>query len=186
MNNKPPYKIIKHYRGKYQVLDANGMNLSRGYVSKHEAGQIVIAYKLQDTCLKNAKLLIAAESVAGSRFKNNMHQWLWEVLIRFEIDELRLINNRPNQFKAVHDAWIDRITNRLNNNYNMETKESLIKPMTAGQLFANAAAPLAEYLKANHHPHTKAIVTSESVEIVEGIKNLPDVFGTLAEYFKPE
>jgi hypothetical protein len=113
--NKAPYTITKHYRGKYEVLDANGTSLSRGYVSKHEAGLIVTAHKLQDRCLANTKLLIEAEAVAGSRFKGDaIHKWLWEVLIRFEIDEMRLINKRPKQFKVVYDAWIERITKRLN------------------------------------------------------------------------
>lgn len=168
MNNNPPYKIIKHYHGKYHVLDANGMNLSRGYVSKHKAGQIIIVYKLQDACLKNAKLLIAAESVAGSRFKNNMNQWLWEVLIRFEIDELRLINKRPNQFKAVYDAWMDRISKQLKNNNKMETEITQKTPMTKEQEFTFAATPLIEYLKNNCHPHMSVIVTSDHAELLEG------------------
>lgn len=112
--NKPPYKIVKHYRDQYEVLDANKISLSRGYVIKHEAELIVIAHKLQDKCLANSKLLIAAEAIAGSRFKNNMTQWLWEVLIRFEIEELRLINNRPNQFRTIYDSWMDIISKRLN------------------------------------------------------------------------
>lgn len=112
--NKAPYTIVKHYRGQYEVLDARGFSQSRQYVSLYKARQIVIALKLQDKCLDNPKLLIAAESVAGSRFKNDMVKWLWEVLIRFDIDEMRLINKRPNQFKAVHDAWMDRIIKRLN------------------------------------------------------------------------
>ena len=32
-----------------------------------------------------------------------------------------------------------------------------------------AARPLMEYLKKRHHPHVKAIVDSDSAEIVEGI-----------------
>jgi hypothetical protein len=32
-----------------------------------------------------------------------------------------------------------------------------------------AARPLMEYLKKRHHPHVKAIVDSDSTEIVEGI-----------------
>lgn len=60
------------------------------------------------------------------------------------------------------------------------------KQLTPEQELASKASPLAEYLKENHNPHTKAIVTSESIEIVEGVKNIPDVFATLAAYFKPE
>lgn len=61
-----------------------------------------------------------------------------------------------------------------------------IKQFTPEQELASKASPLAEYLKAKHSPHTKAIVTTDSVEIVEGVKNIPDIFNTLAEYFKPE
>lgn len=38
-----------------------------------------------------------------------------------------------------------------------------------------AAEPLIKYLAENHHPHVKAIVTSSSVELVEGVMSIPDV-----------
>jgi hypothetical protein len=38
------------------------------------------------------------------------------------------------------------------------------------------AEPLLKYLNDNYHPHVKAIVTSTSIELVEGIKNIPEIF----------
>ena len=36
--------------------------------------------------------------------------------------------------------------------------------------FRENANPLLKYLAENHHPHTTAIITSTSIELVEGIK----------------
>ena len=36
--------------------------------------------------------------------------------------------------------------------------------------FKENARPLLKYLAENHHPHTTAIITSTSIELVEGIK----------------
>ena len=43
----------------------------------------------------------------------------------------------------------------------------------AGELIAlrDAAKPLMDFLKTNHHPHVKAIVDSDRVEVVEGLAN---------------
>lgn len=38
-----------------------------------------------------------------------------------------------------------------------------------------AAKPLNEFLKKYYHPHTRAIVTVDSIEIIEGVYNIPDV-----------
>jgi ABC-type phosphate/phosphonate transport system substrate-binding protein len=41
-----------------------------------------------------------------------------------------------------------------------------------------ASKPLMDYLKKNYHPHVTAIVTNNSVEIVEGLLNYIDKEGT--------
>lgn len=38
-----------------------------------------------------------------------------------------------------------------------------------------AAKPLIKYLNENHHPHTKAIVTPSSVEVLEGTISNPNI-----------
>lgn len=38
-----------------------------------------------------------------------------------------------------------------------------------------AAMPLIKYLEKNHHPHVTSIVTSTSVELVEGLMNIPNI-----------
>ena len=38
-----------------------------------------------------------------------------------------------------------------------------------------AAEPLIKYLAGKHHPHVTAIVTSTSVELVEGLMNIPNI-----------
>lgn len=40
----------------------------------------------------------------------------------------------------------------------------------------NAAEPLIKYLCENHNPHVTAIVTSTSVELVEGLMNIPNIY----------
>ncbi len=39
-----------------------------------------------------------------------------------------------------------------------------------------AALPLIKYLNENHNPHAKAIVTSASVELLEGIMSDPKIY----------
>ena len=39
-----------------------------------------------------------------------------------------------------------------------------------------AAMPLIKYLNENHHPHVTAIVTHTSVELVEGLMNIPKIY----------
>jgi hypothetical protein len=58
-------------------------------------------------------------------------------------------------------------------------------PMGKQEELARAAAPMAEFLTNNYHPHTKAIVTQESVEVVEGVSNVPDIFEHLSSLLRP-
>lgn len=44
-----------------------------------------------------------------------------------------------------------------------------------------ASKSLIDYLRKNHHPHVTAIVTSNSVEILEGLLNIPNVETTNSE-----
>lgn len=46
----------------------------------------------------------------------------------------------------------------------------MFRYVTVVNSFEHAAKPLIDYLAANHHPHTKVIVTSDSAELVEGYK----------------
>jgi hypothetical protein len=39
-----------------------------------------------------------------------------------------------------------------------------------------AAAPLIKWLNDNYHPHVTAIVTPTSVELLEGVLNIPKIF----------
>lgn len=39
-----------------------------------------------------------------------------------------------------------------------------------------AAMPLIKYLEDNYHPHVTANVTSTSVELVEGLMNIPNIY----------
>ena len=42
--------------------------------------------------------------------------------------------------------------------------------------FKKASIPLLKYLNKNHHPHVTAIVTSTSIELVEGICTIPKIY----------
>jgi len=42
-------------------------------------------------------------------------------------------------------------------------------------MLKEAAMPLIKYLNENGHPHMSAIVTSTSIELVEGIMNIPKI-----------
>lgn len=44
-----------------------------------------------------------------------------------------------------------------------------------------AASPLIKYLSENHHPHVTAIVTSTSVELMEGIASIPKIYDFLTD-----
>lgn len=105
-----------------------------------------------------------------------LHYWCYEKQKHYKCSYFKHLLINLN-----YAMWLIR-----NKNKHMQTQNPSIKEMTADQELASKAAPLAEYLKENHHPHTRAIVTSEGVEIVEGVNNIHDIFGTLAEYFKPE
>ena len=45
----------------------------------------------------------------------------------------------------------------------------------------DAARPLIKYLAENHHPHVTAIVTSTSIELLEGLMNSPNITDYLAD-----
>ncbi len=51
-------------------------------------------------------------------------------------------------------------------------KKLFIYDVSRSQNFKESAKPLLKYLAENHHPHTTAIITSTSIELVEGIKAL--------------
>ena len=53
---------------------------------------------------------------------------------------------------------------------NHETKALHIADVGSSADFRENANPLLKYLAENHHPHTTAIITSTSIELVEGIK----------------
>jgi hypothetical protein len=49
--------------------------------------------------------------------------------------------------------------------------EKLTTPViSSSDNFRESSNPLLKYLSENHHPHTTAIITSTSIELVEGIK----------------
>lgn len=51
----------------------------------------------------------------------------------------------------------------------MKTPQEKIEELT------EAAKPLIKYLNENHNPHVKAIVTTDSVEVVEGVLSNPNI-----------
>ncbi|WP_114937551.1 hypothetical protein [Mucilaginibacter endophyticus] len=108
-----PYQIVKHFRGNYQVLDAEGRDLIGHYVSLHKANQTVIAHKLQDKALSDPRVLQRAEAMTTLKGES-LRNWLYTTLIRFEIDELRLVINKPKKLKELHDSYIERMMRRLN------------------------------------------------------------------------
>lgn len=187
MELKAPYRIVKRYRGKYEVLDARGQYLTRDYVSLHEAGHVKTAQQLQDKALKHPKLLHAAE-VYTKLTGDSLTNWLYSTLCRLDIQEMRLLMNKPSQLKTVYEDCIKCLQSKLNkpqiNNTYMETTEK--SPMTKSEDLARSAAPMAEYLKNNYHPHAKAIIQADGVEIVEGIISVPDIFGELGRILQPE
>ena len=42
--------------------------------------------------------------------------------------------------------------------------------------FKKAATPLLKYLNNKHHPHVTAIITSTSIELVQGICAVPKIY----------
>jgi hypothetical protein len=49
-------------------------------------------------------------------------------------------------------------------------KKLFIYDVSSSADFKESTKPLLKYLAENHHPHTTAIITSTSIELVEGIK----------------
>jgi predicted ATP-binding protein involved in virulence len=45
----------------------------------------------------------------------------------------------------------------------------------------DASCPLIKYLSENHHPHVTAIVTSTSVELLEGLSGISDICDYLVD-----
>jgi predicted ATP-binding protein involved in virulence len=58
-------------------------------------------------------------------------------------------------------------------------KEKQIEQDKTFSELREAALPLIKYLSEKHHPHVTAIVTSTSVELVEGIMNIPKIYDFL-------
>ena len=52
----------------------------------------------------------------------------------------------------------------------VKVKKLFIYDVSSSADFKANARPLLKYLAENHHPHTTAIITSTSIELVEGIK----------------
>ena len=57
----------------------------------------------------------------------------------------------------------------------MTTEEKL-------QELKQAALPLIKYLNTNYHPHVTAIITPTSVELLEGILNVPKILDFVKKY----
>ena len=55
-------------------------------------------------------------------------------------------------------------------------KEMPATPNTILKDIKEASDPLIKYLNDNHHPHVTAIVTTSSVELLEGIASAPNIF----------
>tara|TARA_R110000796_G_C14257905_1_gene399510 strand:- start:123 stop:443 length:321 start_codon:yes stop_codon:yes gene_type:complete len=67
------------------------------------------------------------------------------------------------QYQAITDDEFVDLT--------IELVEKLTIPVVSSSAdFRENANPLLKYLAENHHPHTTAIITSTSIELVEGIK----------------
>jgi hypothetical protein len=102
--NTPPYTVIKMYRGKYQVLDANGAALLSHYVSEHVARRTVTEYRLQDKAMKHPKLLQMAESLTTLK-GDQLQDWLWQVLIHCDAGLMRLLMQKPSKLKEMKAEW---------------------------------------------------------------------------------
>lgn len=152
-----PYTILKRDRGAYQVFDsANNMISEAPYVSRGRARQIVIEHKLQDKALSDPRILEQAQYVTSF---GNYEDWLYQTLIRFDADELRLLIRRPKRLKELSDAVTARLQKSLKNPSNLTDLE----------LFEQAVAPAIAYLHKNHHPHVSILVTAAGAELLEGL-----------------
>ena len=115
-----PYKIEKHARGQYQVFDKQGFDLCHRYVSLHEARQTVIAHKLQDKALNHKQLIKIAGSIT-SYTGDWLHNWLYEILIRTSIGDMRLYMRNPEVFRErATELHRINVEARLNSRKNME------------------------------------------------------------------
>lgn len=54
----------------------------------------------------------------------------------------------------------------------LEQKREEVRKIEQLLELREAARPLFEYLKANHHPHIKVIVDGDSVEVLEGLRRV--------------
>ncbi len=101
--------------------------------------------------------------------------------------------DNENDFNLCPDGWDYEVWMKM---YNKPYKERLViagaliaaeidriqatEPLTEHEedKFAKlreAADPLLKYLAENHHPHVTGIVTSTSIELVEGLMNIPNI-----------
>jgi len=91
-----------------------------------------------------------------------------------EFGKRRVVNTSTKSIEIVDGAVIF-----LPKNYKEITKKInfMSKPKKVEfEKLRMAAMPLIKYLNENHHPHVTAIVTSTSVELVEGLMNIPNIF----------
>jgi hypothetical protein len=108
-----PYEIIKHFRGNYQVLNKNGRDMIGHYVSLWDARQTALEHKLQDKAMVNPRILQHAEALTTYKGES-LNNWLYQILIRFDKFDLRLLLNKPNKLKELSDVHIERAKKRLN------------------------------------------------------------------------
>ena len=110
--NTQTYEIVRRYRGQYQVMDAKGIDVGKQYMSLHNARRLVLALKLQNRALVDVRVLQAAEcftTLTGESLNN----YVYQTLIRSEIDELRLLIKKPKMFAELHDDYTERMKQKL-------------------------------------------------------------------------
>jgi len=113
-----PYTLVKANRDQYQVLDKDGRSLCYNWVSLPEAKQTIVAHKLQDKALSDERLLKIVESVT-SLTGDWCRNWLYEVLIRTDIPDMRAFIKKPSVFRAkaieIHKQNVEARLNSIKN-----------------------------------------------------------------------
>jgi hypothetical protein len=87
---------------------------------------------------------------------------------------LKVLNDHKETAKAGSDGDYDTFNAVYEDEFNDVAQELVnlfsLHIVSSSADFKENARPLLKYLAENHHPHTTAIITSTSIELVEGIK----------------
>ena len=90
-----------------------------------------------------------------------------------EVRKLMEKHNVPQSIMTLYGLEIERIAE----DYAQQQVKLLSIPVVSNSAdFREAANPMLKYLNENHHPHVTAIITTTSIELLEGIKAEPKIF----------